>query len=467
MRAAGPRLAGRHRRADAVAPGPRTTRSRRRRDRRCRRRSPACRAATACRAARRRRRRRPGPGAGPRRYGASAAVPAGTGAVVAAPTDRPQRRPVSRSSTGARRGGSSKRRSARGKRRRHGPRGRSPPVHTLARTRAHPLVARTPEDLARLRARSRSASRPSTPSSMLTVGERPSFHARVDLPDDADDVDDVVDALLRPSLRAPGARRWSSWSTTTTPSWPTRPPGRCTRRSPTRGIEVIDVLRVHDDRWFAVLPGRAAGGLRRRPVRPGAGTPSRRGPSSTAGSPARAARSCGPPSTRVPAAVAEAAARSLADLAATADLRAQVRGTSCDRHRGLDPAELASVPVTLALGDPRPRRGLVLAVPRRWPAAHVELWSDACAGCPTTLVAGPAAVLAVRRLAGRGRGAGVVRGRPVPRGRARPLPRRPGGRPAGRRPRPPDLWAARAGRPRPRGGADPDAARRPAPSQRG
>ena len=72
--AAGPRLAGRHRRAHAVATGLVGRGGRRPRARPRRRPRPACRAATACRAARRRRRRRRGPGASPTRPDACGAT---------------------------------------------------------------------------------------------------------------------------------------------------------------------------------------------------------------------------------------------------------------------------------------------------------------------------------------------------------------------------------------------------------
>lgn len=96
---------------------------------------------------------------------------------------------------------------------------------------------------------------------MLTVeGSRP-FHARIDLPDDEDDVDEVVEALLRPARQHGIARvvfvvydddtavadetAWSLHVAFTE-----------------AGIEVFEVLRVHDDRYFAVLPGRAPAAYR-------------------------------------------------------------------------------------------------------------------------------------------------------------------------------------------------------------
>ena len=49
------------------------------------------------------------------------------------------------------------------------------------------------------------------------------------------------------------------------------------------GIEVFDVLRVHDGHYFAVLPGREPGGLPRHPVRGRAPPASRPRRSSAAG----------------------------------------------------------------------------------------------------------------------------------------------------------------------------------------
>jgi len=96
---------------------------------------------------------------------------------------------------------------------------------------------------------------------MLTVkGTRP-FHARIDLPEDEEDLDEVVTALLRPARQHGIARvvfviydddtamaDETAWSLHTTFTQ--------------AGIEVFEVLRVHDDHYFAVLPGRPSSAYR-------------------------------------------------------------------------------------------------------------------------------------------------------------------------------------------------------------
>lgn len=90
---------------------------------------------------------------------------------------------------------------------------------------------------------------------MLSVeGARP-FHARVDLPADESDVDEVLEALLRPARRHEISKVVfvvydDDTAVADEVAW-------CLDEGFTRaGIEVFELLRVHDGHYFAVLPGR-------------------------------------------------------------------------------------------------------------------------------------------------------------------------------------------------------------------
>ena len=80
------------------------------------------------------------------------------------------------------------------------------------------------------------------------------MHARVDLPQDPDDVDDVVEALLRPARRN-GVRDVvvvvydDETTVADEAAWSVH------EEFTAAGIGVREVLRVHDDHWYAVLPG--------------------------------------------------------------------------------------------------------------------------------------------------------------------------------------------------------------------
>lgn len=121
-----------------------------------------------------------------------------------------------------------------------------------ARPPARTLTASTPEDVAAFvpLALGFVPQRSVVMISVGTVG----LHARVDLPHDPDDVDDVVEALLRPARR----HRVQSvlfvvYDDDTTVAdeavWALH------EAFEDVGITVKEALRVHDDHWFAVLPG--------------------------------------------------------------------------------------------------------------------------------------------------------------------------------------------------------------------
>jgi hypothetical protein len=260
-----------------------------------------------------------------------------------------------------------------------------------------PLVARTPEDILAF-VPIAIGFNPETSVAMLTFGEQPSFHARVDLPDDPDDVDDLVDALLRPSLRhrvrqvifvvydddttVADEAAWSLLEAFTE-----------------RGIEVIEVLRVHDGRWFAVLPGRSPAAYAGVPFDCGAHPFTARAVFDgrvTRGSRAELRATLDP----VPDEVAECSAvlaTSPVPLSA-AQVRDLVAGP-VDRPWTSD----VLVPLALALRDPSSRDQAWCGLSRAVAPAFVETWSDAVRRLPGELVAGPAAVLAVAAwLAGEG-----------------------------------------------------------------
>jgi hypothetical protein len=272
-----------------------------------------------------------------------------------------------------------------------------------------PLVARTPEDILAF-VPIAIGFKPETSVAMLTFGDRPSFHARVDLPEDPDDVDDLVDALLRPSLRHhvrqvifvvydddTTVADESAWS--------------LLEAFTERGIEVIDVLRVHDGRWFAVLPGRDPAAYRGVPFDCGAHPFTARAVFDgrvTRGSRAELRATLDP----VEDGVAESSAlladvpvpfspAQVRDLVA-ADLAAK---DLVDEEPGrLEPWPVeVLVPLALALRDPAARDQAWCALSRGTAPHWVATWSDAVRRLPDELVAGPAAVLAVAAwLAGEG-----------------------------------------------------------------
>lgn len=267
-----------------------------------------------------------------------------------------------------------------------------------------PLVARTPEDILAFVPITLGFV-PETSVAMLTFGDRPSFHARVDLPDDPDDVDDLVDALLRPSLRhrvrqvifvvydddttVADESAWSLLETFTE-----------------RGIEVIDVLRVHDGRWFAVLPGRDPAAYRGVPFDCDA-------------HPFTARAVFDGRVTRASRAELRATLDPVADgVAESSALLAEVPAPlSPAQVRALVAADLVTegpdrpepwavevlVPLALALRDPAARDQAWCGLSRGTAPHWVAAWSDAVRRLPDELVAGPAAVLAVAAwLAGEG-----------------------------------------------------------------
>ena len=89
---------------------------------------------------------------------------------------------------------------------------------------------------------------------LISVGSPGGMSARVDLPQDPDDVDDVVEALLRPARRN-GVRDVvvviydDDTTVADEAAWALH------EELTAAGITVREVMRVHDDHWYAVLPG--------------------------------------------------------------------------------------------------------------------------------------------------------------------------------------------------------------------
>ncbi len=255
-----------------------------------------------------------------------------------------------------------------------------PPVRTLRASTPDDIAAFVPLALGFVPARS---------VVMISVGTS-GLHARVDLPHDPDDVDDVVEALLRPALRhRVAAVLFVVYDDDTTvadeAAWALR------EAFEDAGITVKEALRIHDDHWYAVLPGAplaAYQGVRferndhrftAQGVFDGRVTHASR----------EALRD-----TLTPDPAAVAVIRGLvddADEVPLGGLRDLVQGHLTTATTFTD-AELAAVAVTVTLGA-EARRGVGVARPGRG-ARAVALWSDAVRRLPDSHVAAPAAVLA-------------------------------------------------------------------------
>jgi len=255
-----------------------------------------------------------------------------------------------------------------------------PPVRTLRASTPDDIAAFVPLALGFVPARS---------VVMISVGAS-GLHARVDLPHDPDDVDDVVEALLRPARRHRVASvLFVVYDDDTTVAdeavWALR------EAFEDAGITVKEALRIHDDHWYAVLPGAplaAYQGVRfersdhrftAQGVFDGRVTHASR----------EALRD-----TLMPDPAAVAVTRSLlaaADEVPPGGLRDLVQGHLTTATTFSD-VELAAVAVTVTSG---PRRDEVWAwLDRARGARAVDLWADAVRRLPDSHVAAPAAVLA-------------------------------------------------------------------------
>jgi hypothetical protein len=260
-------------------------------------------------------------------------------------------------------------------------------------TRATPrttLTARTPEDvLAAVPVVLGFEPRESVV--MLTFGGRETFHARVDLPTPRD-ATAVAELLRDPAVRHGVARVLLVLYCAAGPAY--RAAVRALRRVlGEAGIEVVEVLRAHEGRWWAASAG-----------------PGRGAPYDADGHRFRA-------QAVVEGLVVHGSREDLALLLrarapAVAEVQAALAGPS-------SPAEIADLValrlpdgalrtgelarVLLGLRDPEGRDAAWATMDRATSPAHVRLWTDAVQRSPDDLVAAPAAVLGLAAwLAGQG-----------------------------------------------------------------
>jgi hypothetical protein len=227
-------------------------------------------------------------------------------------------------------------------------------------------------------------------SAVLVATGAAGMNARVDLPHDPDDVDDVVEALLRPArLHHLTEVVLVVYDDDTTVAdevaWALH------EEFTAAGIRVHQVLRIHDDHWYAVLPGAPLGAYR--------GVRFDRDEHRFTAQGILAGRVTFASREELQATIApdpDAAARTATALAAASPLpegalRTLAAGHVADRTTFSD-AELASVAVTVPSGARRDEAWawLTRAEARR----AVDLWSDAVRRLPASHVAAPAAILA-------------------------------------------------------------------------
>lgn len=251
------------------------------------------------------------------------------------------------------------------------------------------LRARTPEDIAAFVPLALGFL-PERSVVMVSVGRAGGMHARVDLPHDVDDVDDVVEALLRPARR----HRLDDvivvvYDDDTTvadeAAWAIH------EELTASGTHVREVLRVHDDHWYAVLPGAPLASYRGVPFDLAGHRFTAQGVFD--GRVTHASREA----LRATIALDVAASRALGpDLAAARPLPVGAVAALSRQHveQGVpfSGPDLAAVAVSIATGDRRDEAWVWLT--RGEARRAVDLWSDAVRRLPTAHVASAAAVLA-------------------------------------------------------------------------
>lgn len=251
------------------------------------------------------------------------------------------------------------------------------------------LSARTPEDVAAFVPLALGFV-PQHSVVMVSIGRAGGMHARVDLPHDPDDVDDVVEALLRPARRhAVREVVVVVYDDDTTvadeAAWAVH------EEFTAAGIVVREVLRVHDDHWYAVLPGAPLAAYQGVPF--------------TLHEHRFTAQ--GVFDGRVTHASREALRATIApdpalqdgiglELDAARAMPSGALGALVRRHLAdgttFTAAELASVACTIVSGARRDEAWAWLS--RAEARRAVDLWSDAVRRLPSSHVAAPAAVLA-------------------------------------------------------------------------
>ena len=253
------------------------------------------------------------------------------------------------------------------------------------------LVARCPEDLIAF-VPVAIGFVPETSVVMLTFGASSrTFHARVDLPDDPGDVDELVESLLAPARHhrigqvvfvlydddTPVADE-AAWS--------------LLEAFTDAGLTVIDVLRVHDGRWFAMAPGR--------PPAAYLGVRFDRGTHPFAAQAVFDGRVTHPSRAALQASL-DGDPRSMAETEAALSGAGQLDARSVrrlvERHTAArtrcTPGELAALGAALVEAECRDAAWSDLDRGRA--SAHVDFWSDAVRRLPRVLVPGAASVLAL------------------------------------------------------------------------
>ncbi len=257
-----------------------------------------------------------------------------------------------------------------------------PPVRTRLR-------ARTPDDLAAFVPLALGFV-PTRSVVMISVGRPGGMSARVDLPHDPDDVDDVVVVLLR-AARRNGVRDVAvviyddDTSVADETAWSVH------EEFTAAGIDVREVLRVHDDHWYAVLPGAPLAAY--QGVRFTLAEHAFTAQGVFDGRVTHASREA---LRATIAADAEAVRRTSPDLGGAAPLPAGGLASLVRRHLDhgstFSRGELAAVAATVPDGARRDEAWVWLD--RSLARRAVDLWSDAVRRLPDSHVAGPAAVLA-------------------------------------------------------------------------
>lgn len=260
------------------------------------------------------------------------------------------------------------------------------------------LTARSPEDL--LAAVPYVLGfRPQDSVVLLTFGPPgAAFHARVDLPRTPDDVDEVS-AMLRRAACRNQVRRVALIGYSADASAVQSSLNRLAEDFVGEGLDVVDVLRVEDDRWFPVRPGRpelsegvphdvTSHPFAARSVLAGRVTlSSREELARTLDCVDEAAREA------VADAVFKAAGR-LRDGQRPAEaewVRVTVAGHSA-RREPLPTAELGRLLVAISDNDLRDVAWATMS--RANASSQVDFWRDAVRRAPVPLLAAPAALLA-------------------------------------------------------------------------
>ena len=251
------------------------------------------------------------------------------------------------------------------------------------------LRARTPDDLAAFVPLALGFV-PQRSVVMISVGSAGGMHARVDLPQDPDDVDDVVEALLRPA-RSNGVREVvvmvydDDTTVADEAAWALH------EELTAAGSQVHDVLRVHDDHWYAVLPGAPLAAY--QGVRFTLAEHPFTAQGVFDGRVTHASREALRATIAPDAAAAQAIEPHLADAVV---LPAGALETLLHRHQEhgttLSASDLACAAVSVQMGDRRDEAWTWLT--RSDARRAVDLWSDAVRRLPSSHVAGTAAVLA-------------------------------------------------------------------------